>query len=345
MFLQFPQLVQVVPAHAAHQKVALVEHVVHEVIEQVEILDLASAGDVDSGAGAGVDGAADGHMVFVQIGHGQILGNEIVDLFLQLLQVDVRGIIREGEDEAVLHVVVAAALHLLLGQAKFTQILGGVGHKPVGKGLVDNVVNILRLWAKDGGPGNDHFLTHADQQIGLDLQHGIDEVEVLHNYPLAAVECLGNGLGQDAHLGKACFKANIQVVGVGGKEAEAPVLLQNRQRPDVYAVVVVGQFQAGEHAPDEGAFAGASLADNADEFIEGGEVKLYQLHTQGVHAGVAPGGEISADDMTSLQVLHRVPPFTMAVFRGARRHQRRPRSGLFFIIAERREFEKVARKI
>lgn len=73
LFLQSPQLVQVVLAHAAHQQIALVEDIVHEVVEKVEVLDLAGAGHMDPGTGAGMDRPTDGDVVFVQIGDGQVL--------------------------------------------------------------------------------------------------------------------------------------------------------------------------------------------------------------------------------------------------------------------------------
>lgn len=83
---------------------------------------------------------------------GRSCRDQVVDLLLQLLEVHIRGVVREGENKAVLHVVVAAALHLLPGQAEFAQIFGGVGHEPVGQGAVDDVVDILGLRAEDGGP-------------------------------------------------------------------------------------------------------------------------------------------------------------------------------------------------
>ena len=132
-------------------------------------------------------------------------------------------------------------------------------------------------------------------------------------YQEAYDNALGDSISQGAHLGEAVLKADVHVVGVGGEKAEAPVLLQKRQGPDVYTVVVVGQLQAGKHAPDQGALAGAGLADDADELVKGGEIELHQLHAQGVHTGVTPGGEVGADNMAFLQVLHGSASFSVSL--------------------------------
>ena len=114
-----------------------------------------------------------------------------------------------------------------------------------------------------------------------------------------------DGIGQGAHLGEAVFKADVQVIGVGGEKALVVVLVQDGQGADVDPVVVVGEVQAREHAANEGALAGARLADDADELVRGVEVELYQVHPQGVHPLAAPGGEVGADDMACLTFDHR----------------------------------------
>ena len=40
---------------------------------------------------------------------------------------------------------------------------------------------------------------------------------LLHHDPLAPVEGLGDGVRQDAHLGKAVFEPDVHMVGVGGE--------------------------------------------------------------------------------------------------------------------------------
>ena len=136
---------------------------------------------------------------------------------------------------------------------------------------------------------------------------------MLDDDPLALVEGLGDGVGQDAHLREAVLKADIHMVGVGGEEAEAGVLLQQGQGPHIDAVVVVCQVQAREHAPDQGALAGPGLPDDANELVKGGQVQLHQLHPQLVHALVAAGGEVGTDDVACLAVVHIVSPFLPAL--------------------------------
>ena len=54
------------------------------------------------------------------------------------------------------------------------------------------------------------------------------------------------------------------MVGMGLEKAEAAFFKQ-RQRPDVDAVVVVGQLQSREHAADQSALSAAGVSHDADE--------------------------------------------------------------------------------
>lgn len=136
---------------------------------------------------------------------------------------------------------------------------------------------------------------------------------MFHNHPLAPVQGPGNGFRQFPHLGEAVFKADIHMVGVGGKESPLLILLQKGQGADIDPVVIVGQFQAGKHAPDQGAFAGARLPDHADQLVKGRQIQLRQLHAQGIHPAGAPGGEIGADNVAFLAIIHSaVLPFPLA---------------------------------
>ena len=96
-------------------------------VQQLQVTDLTGAGHVDSGTVTGVDHIADGNMIFVHIGHRQILPDILVDLFLQLGQVYLGGIIREGQHKTVTNIVVTAAGIILRRQQHFAQILRGVG--------------------------------------------------------------------------------------------------------------------------------------------------------------------------------------------------------------------------
>lgn len=54
---------------------------------------------------------------------------------------------------------------------------------------------------------------------------------------------------------EARLKADVQMVGVGREKSRFILLLQERERADVDAVVVVRKLDAGEHAFDQDALA------------------------------------------------------------------------------------------
>ena len=51
-------------------------------------------------------------------------------------------------------------------------------------------------------------------------------------------------------------------------------MIKNKTNFVTYAVVIVGQLQTREHAPDQSGFAGAGLADNADQLVRGTQILL-----------------------------------------------------------------------
>ena len=128
---------------------------------------------------------------------------------------------------------------------------------------------------------------------------------MLYHHTAAFVQRLGNSICQLAHLGKTVFKTDVQVIGVGREECKTPILLQNGQGTDIHAVVIVGQLQTGEHTPDQCAFAGACLADHADELVVGGEIQLGDLLSQGVHTVRATGSVVAAQKMGRSAACHR----------------------------------------
>ena len=64
-------------------------------------------------AAAFVHAPADGDMIFVGVLHRQVSGNVRLNQPFQLGQIDFRVILPEREHEAVMHVVVHAAVHQL----------------------------------------------------------------------------------------------------------------------------------------------------------------------------------------------------------------------------------------
>ena len=167
------------------------------------------------------------------------------------------------------------------------------------QGTVNGLLQFFRLRTEYIGAGHQHLLTHTDEQIGVGAQQGIHQIKMLYDDPLAMVKGVNNGISQNTHLGKAVFKPNIQMVGMGGEKGSLVADIQNRQGTDIHAVIIVGQFQAGEHTPNQRAFAGTGFTDHTDELVAGGEILLGQLHTQLVHTPMTSGGIVAADDMRS----------------------------------------------
>ena len=117
----------------------------------------------------------------------------------------------------------------------------------------------LGLGAEQVGPGDDDLLAHADEQLCVVGQVGADQLKMLHHHPAALAQSVGDGLGQFANLGEAQLKAHVQMIGVGLIKADL-VHAEQRQRPHVDAVVVVGHLQAGKHPLAQQALAAARLA-------------------------------------------------------------------------------------
>ena len=92
---------------------------------------------------------------------------------------------------------------------------------------------------------------------------------MLYDHALFHVDGVHDGVGQNMRLGKAHLKADVEMVGMRRVKAVLLGHIQNGQRANVHAVVVVGQFQPREHAVDQRALARARVADEADQPIVG----------------------------------------------------------------------------
>ena len=109
------------------------------------------------------------------------------------------------------------------------------------------------------------------------------------------------------------------MVGVGREKSRFILLLQERERADVDAVVVVRKFDAGEHPLDEHALAGAGFPDKANDLVEGRKIKLRDLHTERVDPAAAAGGKIGAVNVAALNRICRYgcpPPVLFFQYRG-----------------------------
>ena len=94
------------------EEVSVFQPIVNKMVHQPEILDLAGASHVNTGAVAFVQFTADGNVIFVHIGDGQIPGNHTVNFFFQLQQIDLRTAV-EIHTETMAHIIVTGQLHQL----------------------------------------------------------------------------------------------------------------------------------------------------------------------------------------------------------------------------------------
>ena len=150
------------------------EPVVDKVVQQMEILDLTGPGHMDPRTGASVEIAADGHVVVVHIGNGQIRPDHVVDLLFQLRNVEIGRRILETDGKTVAHIIMIAPGKLIYRHAEFAQILSRMGHQPIGEGSVHCIPNLLRLRPENCWPGDHYLFTHADEQVGIKAQEGED---------------------------------------------------------------------------------------------------------------------------------------------------------------------------
>ena len=94
------------------------------------------------------------------------------------------------------------------------------------------------------------------------------------------------------------------MVRVGGEESPVLVHIQQGKRTDIETIIIVGQLQIGEHAPNQSTFAGAGIANNADQLVKRRQVLLRQLHAQSVHTLMSAGSKIGTDNKAFLAFHH-----------------------------------------
>ncbi len=118
---------------------------------------------------------------------------------------------------------------------------------------------------------------------------------MLDDHPPAVGNGLVDDLGQLELLVESQLVADVDVKRVPGKGVLG-IEVDERRRPDVDPVIVVGQLQSGEEPLDEGRFPGALRPEDADHEIRRGEVFLGQLGRDQVKAVPAARGVIRGVD-------------------------------------------------
>ena len=129
----------------------------------MKFLDLTGMGHMDPRAGTGMGFAANGNMVVVYVGNWEIFQDQSIDLIFQLLDVKSRRFVRETDHKTVIDIVMTATSQLLCGHAKLAEIFCGVCHQPVFQRVIDGLANLLRLWSKQSGTGDQYLFAHTDQ--------------------------------------------------------------------------------------------------------------------------------------------------------------------------------------
>ncbi len=85
--------------------------------------------------------------------------------------------------------------------------------------------------------------------------------------------------------------------------------IQQGERANVYAVVVIGHFKAGKHALYQHAFSASGFTDNADQFIEGIQMSLSNQTAHLRHADNAAGGKVGGIYQTVTRAFHKFSAF------------------------------------
>ncbi|MCK7490598.1 MAG: hypothetical protein MZW92_01560 [Comamonadaceae bacterium] len=93
-------------------------------------------------------------------------------------------------------------------------------------------------------------------------------------------------LGQFVFLVEGQLVSDVDMEGVPGERVFG-VEADERRRPDIDSLVVVGQFQAGKEALDQGRFARALRSQDTDHEVGRSEVFLGQLGRDQIQAVAA----------------------------------------------------------
>ena len=92
-----------------------------------------------------MDNIANTYVFRIMISYSNILLYNIINLFFKLAYAEVGLFIGEGENEAVLDIIVSATRKILRWHTVFTKILCGMRHKTVCKGVVNYLFNFIGL--------------------------------------------------------------------------------------------------------------------------------------------------------------------------------------------------------
>ena len=272
-----------------------------------EVNDFRCVADVETGAIAGDDTVADADVILVVVGDVEMLGDALADACLEALQIDL-GALAKLEHEAVSdvgEVVLVVRDAELVAEEERSDVFGRVGHLAILERIVDDVVDTLRQGAEDARASHDDLFADTHEQVGVAAEGVVEQVEVLDHDAALALQQRADKVGDLVHLHKGHLEADVEVIGGGVLDVvERVAHLHDLARID--DVVIVGELQAGEHALDEGRFASAGVAEDADEAVVEEEVAVADLFAEEHESLFATRREVLRRDHIFLCVIaHR----------------------------------------
>ena len=155
----------------------------------------------------------------------------------------------------MVHVIMRAAFQLLWRQKALAKILCRMRHQPIRQRVIGALIDLLRLRTKNRRTGNDDLLADTDQKVCICAQQGVDQIKMLDHDALAAAHGQPDRIRELTELMKAHLKADVHMIGMRGKKAGLRILVEDRQRAHVDAIVIVGQLKTREHPFDQHAFS------------------------------------------------------------------------------------------
>ena len=102
------------------------------------------------------------------------------------------------------------------------------------------------------------------------------------------------------HLRESSLKANVHMICVRSEETFI-VLIQQRKRTHIHAVIVIGQFKPRKHSLDQHTLTRSGFTYYADELVIRAQIHLRYLHTKIIDPIPAPWRK---EDAVIVTVLH-----------------------------------------
>lgn len=118
----------------------------------------------------------------------------------------------------MLDITVVAAPAVFRRHIELRKVFRRVRHAPETHGFGDNVIDFLWLWSKHRRARDNDLLPHADEQMRVYTQEGIDHVEMFNNNALPFLHGMQNCICKLMHLRKRSLEADVQMIGMRGKK-------------------------------------------------------------------------------------------------------------------------------